>query len=110
GYFTLSGTSMATPEAISVAAKSLALCPSLTSAEVRKLLVTTSDARSDWANAVEAGGPINEARAMKLAALIVLARKGKSADQAATSLSLSADDRVRLLPLLAQSPAPPASR
>lgn len=100
GYTFMDGTSMATPNVTAIAGKCLAIDPTLSPPLLKRLLMETCDARSDWAGIVESGGLVNEARAIRLAALRWLVKGGSSAEAAADRLSLSGPERQRLLALL----------
>lgn len=99
-YEALSGTSMAAPGFVNAAARCLILDPALSPDDVKRMLADTSDRRDDWAGAVQAGGPINSARASKLAALTGLVRGGETPPAAAAKLGLTREDRAQLLPLV----------
>jgi subtilisin family serine protease len=100
GYAPLSGTSMSSPNVAAVAGKAFTLCPSLTAAEMKRLLVETSDPRDDWRTFVNAGGLVNADRVMRFAALLHLARSGMAADAAAEQIQLTGPEREKLLQLL----------
>jgi subtilisin family serine protease len=102
GYEAISGTSMAAPAVVSAAAKCLVLDPGLSPEAVKRLLADTSDHRDDWAGAVQAGGPINSARACQLAALTGLVRRGETPQAAAAKLGLTREDRALQLPLVSR--------
>jgi subtilisin family serine protease len=101
-YQAISGTSMAAPGFVNAAAKCLVLDPALSPEAVKRLLAETSDRRADWDGAVQAGGPINSARACKLAALTGLVRRGETPQAAAAKLGLTREDRAQLLPLVSR--------
>ena len=67
GWGTKSGTSMATPYVVNVAAKMLALAPGLTPVQIKSILMQTVDVRADFAGKVVSQGVVNAARAMRVA-------------------------------------------
>jgi subtilisin family serine protease len=104
-YESMDGTSMASPNVTAVIAKCLALAPSLTPADVRKILIDTTDQKDSWKGLCESGGLVNQGRATRLAALIELVKKGGvEPEAAATKLKLEGEDRARLLGMLASYP------
>lgn len=107
-YESMDGTSMASPNVTAVIAKCLTLAPSLTPADVRKILLDTTDRKDSWKGLCESGGLVNQGRATRLAALIELVQQGKQEpDAAATKLQLDGDERKLLLGLLKDYPVKP---
>jgi subtilisin family serine protease len=96
----MDGTSMAAPNVTSLAAKCLTLAPRLTPADLKKIMVETSDTYADWRDLTVSGGLVNDARALKLAALVSLTDGGMEPEAAAKKLKLDAGDREKLLALL----------
>ncbi len=64
GYGNSRGTSSAAPNAAAAAARCFLLNPSLSAAEVKEILIATSEVSSYWDGLVNANGLINEAAAM----------------------------------------------
>jgi hypothetical protein len=91
-----SGTSMAAPIVLNVAAKCALLAPSLTAVELKKILYLATMKDPAWATTDAASGVVNEHVALRIAALTALVRSGKTATQAADVLMLSADERTSL--------------
>jgi subtilisin family serine protease len=96
-YEWLDGTSQAAPNASALLAKCLLLDDGLKPRELRQLLVITSDPSPSWKGKVEAGGPLNPHRALKLAALTGLLREGSSEEEAAARLELDGEERAHLV-------------
>ncbi len=100
-YDVISGTSMSAPEITGTAAKALILDPALSPAQVRQLMMDTSDLQPRWEGKVQAGGTLNPARAFRLAAITGLVRGGMTPEAAAAQLGVHGQERARLLPLAA---------
>lgn len=106
-YESMDGTSMASPNVTAVIAKCLTLAPSLTSADVKQILVDTTDPKDSWKELCSAGGLINQGRATRLAALIELTQVSKfKPEDAADKLGLTGDEKKTLLALAAKYPLP----
>ncbi len=91
------GTSMATPIVTNLAAKCLVLDPSLKVPELKRLLIETSKKRAGWAGVVEAGGPIDAAFALQVAAARGLLQRGATEAQASARLKLSGKTKQKVL-------------
>jgi subtilisin family serine protease len=100
GYGSKEGTSMAGPNAMAVGGKVMLLCPTLDAAEVKRLLVETSDAQDGWQGIVNAGGPMNPTRALRFAALLQRVETGTNEAAAADLVGLHGAERERLLAML----------
>lgn len=102
-YSSGTGTSYSAPGVTSVAAKMLALCPTLKPEAVRAIILQTASAPP--AGAVDADGSVaragilNGGAAMKVAALIKVAERVGSFEEAASAMKLSEEDRTRLIPI-----------
>jgi hypothetical protein len=96
------GTSQAAANTSNAAEKIRIICPSLTAEQVQQVIAATVDTspKSDWHKWVREG-VINRARAMRLAGLVELVRRGTPAEQAADRLSLRGAERQWLLGSLA---------
>ncbi len=91
-YADMSGTSMATPVVANLAAKILLLDPGLTPAQVKQLLIDTTDKNEHWKGEAKSGGVINPEHALRLAAYFGLVRRGVSSRAAAHRVGLSAKE------------------
>lgn len=98
------GTSLATPHVTNLAAKVMLLAPTLTPADVKRLLMVTVERNEHWASAVAAGGTIHPERAMKLAALIGLVHAGVTPEAAADRVELKGTERALLLARVGEFP------
>lgn len=88
-----SESSFGLARATGLAARCLALCPWLTPEQLQKLLVATSARFSVWSNINVASGPIDERRALRLAAYLALTSRDLSEEDAARELGFSAAER-----------------
>jgi subtilisin family serine protease len=102
GYERMRGTSMAAPAIANIAAKAKLLDPELDPASLKKLLTLASDPSEAWRDVVTSGGLVNPSRALTLAALSGMVRRGDSAEVAADKLGLSGEDRGELLRMQAE--------
>lgn len=103
-YGSATGTSLATPHVTNLAAKVMLLAPTLTPADVKRLLVVTVNKDTRWTSAVAAGGTINAERSMKLAALIGLVHAGVAPEAAADRVDLKGAERTMLLSRASEFP------
>jgi subtilisin family serine protease len=94
-----SGTSMASPLVANVASKCLLLDPGLKPEQLKRLFMVTVDPREAWREKVVSGGTLNADRAMTVAALSGLIRRGSKPEAAADKLGLGAGERAALLQL-----------
>lgn len=99
-YGKISGTSMAAPQVVNVAAKCWLLDPALGPTGLKVALALTSDVRERWRGKVASGGPLNAARAYALAALTGRVRRGEPAQEAAARLKTGGEERAWLLEAL----------
>jgi subtilisin family serine protease len=99
GWGTKSGTSMATPFVVNVAAKMLALAPELTPKQVKAALMATVDVRADFTGKMISKGVINAARAMRVAWLWQRMRDGQVGSTAIAALGLPAAEASRIVAL-----------
>lgn len=102
-YEVESGTSLASPEVTSVAAKMLVLCPTLTPAATRAIIRETASAppagATDTDGSVARAGILNGDAATKVAALMTLTGRVGGLESAASVMKLSVRDRSRLIPI-----------
>jgi len=95
-------TSFATPMVTNVIAKCLCLDPTLSPAQIKKLLILSSVAKPVWRDLVEAGGVVAAPTALRLAFLNREKRKGAAAlTAAARQLGVGLAEQTRLLGLVA---------
>lgn len=100
GYGVMQGTSMAAPAVSSVAAKCLALDPSLDPETLKSLLSLSSRPVAEWVGKAASGGVVDEPVAIELAALRGLVGRGIAPAAAAEQLGLTGAERVKVLALL----------
>ncbi|MBL8955812.1 MAG: S8 family serine peptidase, partial [Myxococcaceae bacterium] len=105
GYAFMQGTSMAAPNVTAVAAKCLALDPSLDPATLKTLLSISSRPVSGWVGKAASGGVVDERVAMQLAAVRGLVSRSVAPEVAAEQLGLAGSERATVLALLDRLPA-----
>ncbi len=102
-YDPKSGTSLSSPEVVSVVAKMLVLCPTLKPAAVRDIIRQTASAppigATDVDGSVAKTGILNGDAATKVAALMTMTQRVGGLERAANALKLSAPERSRFLPI-----------
>ncbi len=98
-FVTEKGTSIAAPNLGAVMARCRLLDEGLSASQLIQILDATSDLQSEWESKVSAGGPINEARAIRLAAITGMVRRGKSPEQAFAQLGIDSAQGDRLMQL-----------
>ncbi len=109
GKFTqMSGTSMAAPNVVNVAAKMLIVDSALKPEQLQGMMQDTTDRREDWSKLATSGGLVDAARAYRLAGLTGLVRGGMAPAQAADKLGLSGAERDMLLALVPKYVAVPS--
>lgn len=102
-FESMSGTSMASPNVASAAAKAMLMDPALTPAQVKNLLADVTPQEASWDPLVNAAGKVDIRAAYTLAGLTGLVRReGITPEAAADRLQLSGTERERLLPLVAR--------
>ena len=102
-YQDKTGTSYSTPEVSSVAAKMLALCPTLRPEALRAIILQTASAPPAGAagadGSVARAGTLNGGAAMKVVALMKAAERFGSLEEAASAMKLNDEERTRLIPI-----------
>lgn len=101
-YDVMSGTSMATPQVASAAARCLVLDPSLTPPQVRHVLSLTCDVTENWDGLVSSGGILNDERACAVVAANVLVSRGETPEAAVRRLPIPAGERPAVLSALSR--------
>lgn len=81
-YSDNSGTSFAAPQVANAAGKMMLLCPILTASDVWRILCATADDSDAWAGLSRTGGTLNAKRAMSVAAVYELTKRGWLLDDA----------------------------
>ncbi|MBX7102231.1 MAG: S8 family serine peptidase [Myxococcaceae bacterium] len=102
GYDVMSGTSMATPQVASAAARCLVLDPSLTPVELRRVLSVSCDVSENWDALVSSGGTLNDERACAVVAARVLVSRGETPAAAVARLPVPASEKPKILQALEQ--------
>ncbi len=97
GYRYEDGTSMAAPQFTALAGKMLLLDDGLTPGQIKAMTSDCTWVRSIWEGRVEAGGMVEESRALQLAAMTGLIRRGEAPEAAADLLKLEGEERSQLL-------------
>ncbi|MFC1610351.1 S8 family serine peptidase, partial [Myxococcota bacterium] len=98
------GTSIAAANVTNLAGKLLAICPKLTLPQLMDVIRLTADQTDHWAQYVR-HGVINPKRAMLLAGLLELTRRGESARAACERLGLQPLERQHLIGLMTEIPS-----
>jgi len=100
GLIMASGTSMAAPNVSNLAAKLRMLNPSLSPAQLTKLMSLTSDPHVSWKDQVASGGTVNNDRAMNAAAALALVRGGLTLALALDRLAVPTSERPAIVKAL----------